>query len=102
MWNDHTQMFLSISFNKNCSVYSRTSPNDHLSRTATYFVLVGSPYIDSRLNLVTTATSLQRQRQRPPKRVPNCQKKDLSTTASFFQRLMKKSKMIMKFYPYAR
>ena len=57
-------MFLSISFNKNCSVYSRTSPNDHLSTTATYFVLVDSPYIDSRLNLVTTATSLTRQRQR--------------------------------------
>ena len=71
--NYHTQAFLSISFDKHCSVYSRTSPNDHLSTTATYFVLVGSPYIDSRLNLVTTATSLQRQRQRPLKRVPNGQ-----------------------------
>ena len=60
-------------FNKHCSVYSRTSPNDHLSTTATYFALVDSPYIDSRLNLVTTATSLQRQRQRPLKRVPNGQ-----------------------------
>ena len=51
-------------FNKHCSVYSRTSPNDHLSATATYFVPVDGPYIDSRLNLVTTATSLQRQRPR--------------------------------------
>ena len=57
-------MFLSISFDKHCSVYSRTSPNDHLSTTATYFVPVDSPYIYSRLNLVATATSLTRQRPR--------------------------------------
>ena len=85
-------MFLSISFDKHCSVYSRTSPNDHLSTTATYFALVDSPYIDSRLNLVTTAT----------KACPQRPIKGLSTTASFFQRLMKKSKMIMKFDPNAR
>ena len=48
---------------------------------------------DSFLNLSTTAPSLQR--QRPLKHVPNCQN-NLSTTASFFQGLMKKS-----FHPYS-
>ena len=43
--------------------------------------LTDSPYIDSYLNLYTTATSPQR--QRPLKHVPNCEN-NFSTTAIFF------------------
>ena len=45
------------------------------------FVPTDSPYIDSYLNLYTTATSPQR--QRPLKHVPNCEN-NFSTTAIFF------------------
>ena len=76
---------------------SRTLTNGHLSTTATFFVPADSPYIGSCLNLSTTATSLQQKRLL--KRVPNCQN-NLSTTASFFQRLMKKSRMVMKLDSY--
>ena len=42
-------------FNK-CS-FSRTSTNDHLSTTATFLVPEDNPYINSCLNLSTTATA---------------------------------------------
>ena len=43
----------------NNSIYSRTSTNGHLSTTAT--ISADSPYIDSCLNLSTTATFFCRQ-----------------------------------------
>ena len=46
-------------------MYSRTSTNNHLSTMATF--LMDSPYIDSCLNLSTTATSLQRPLSSIPK-----------------------------------
>ena len=60
--------------------FSQTSTNDHLSTTITFYALMDSPYIDSCLNLSTTATSLQW--QRPLKCIPNCQNNP-STMASF-------------------
>ena len=80
------------------SSFDSTSNNGHLSTMATslqrplYFVPADSPYIDSYLNLSTTPTSPRR--QRPLKRVPKCQN-NLSTNGQFFQRLMKRSGMVM-------
>ena len=83
-------------------VYSRTATIPrHILRLSLqqslYFVPTDSPYIDCYLNLYTTATSPQR--QRPLKRVPN-RENNFLTTASFFQRLMEKSRLVMKFAPY--
>ena len=66
--------------------YSTVEP----SLTATFFVSADSPYIDSCFNLSITATSLQR--QLPLKCVPR-RHNYLSTTASFFQQPMKKSRI---------
>ena len=45
--------------------------------------------------LLLVSTSLQR--QRPLERVPNCQKNLLTPNSYFHQRLMKKSRMVLKF-----
>ena len=85
------------------SSFDSTSNNGHLSTMATsllrplYSVPADSPYIDSCLNLATTPTSPRR--QRPLKRVPNCQNNP-STNGQFFQRLTKKSRMVMILDPY--
>ena len=86
------------------SSFDSTSNNGFLSTMATslqrprlYFVPADSPYINSYLNLSTTATSPHR--QRPLKRVPNCQNNP-STNGQFFQRLTKKSRMVMILDPY--
>ena len=86
------------------SSFDSTSNNGLLSTMATslqrprlYFVPADSPYINSYLNLSTTATSPHR--QRPLKRVPNCQNNP-STNRQFFQRLTKKSRMVMILDPY--
>ena len=64
--------------------YSRTSTKGHFHNK----------------HLSTTTISPQRQRQRPLKRVPNYQKKP-PDNGQFFQRLMKKSRMVnMEFDPY--
>ena len=74
------------------SNYSQTPTDGHLSTMGTSLqwplmsVLADSSYNASCLNLSIMATS--RQKQRPLKHVPNYQ---------FFQRLMKKSRMVMKF-----
>ena len=75
------------------SKYSRTSTNGHLSTTASFFfVPADSSCIAPGLILFTTVTAT--------KVCPNCQT-NLSTTSSFFQRLMKKSRMpVLKFAPY--
>ena len=64
------------------------------SLTTPFFDPADSPYIASCLNLSVTATSVQQ--QWPLKQVLNCPN-NLSTTASFFWQLMKKSRMVMKF-----
>ena len=56
-----------------------------------YFVPADSPYIDSYLNLSTTATAT--------KTCPQLLKYPLDN-GQFFQRLMKKSEMVVKFDPY--
>ena len=70
--------------------YSRTSTNSHLCTMATLFFPGGTVH-----TLTLIWTSLQR--QRPLKRVPNCQPLD---NCQFFQWLMKKSRMVMKFDTY--
>lgn len=75
--------------------FSQTSTNGHLSTMCTFFALMDSPYIDCWINLTTTATSLQW--QQPLQCIPNCQNNP-STTASFFQLLMKKWRMVLKLF----
>ena len=67
------------------NAHSKISTNGHLTITATFFVLAGSPYIDSSLNFSTMATSVQE--KWPLKRVPNC------------QRPTKKSRIVTEFFP---
>ena len=81
------------------SSFDSTSNNGHLSTMATslqrplYSVPEDSPYIDSCLNLSTTASSPHRRRPQS-KTCPQLQN-NLSTNGQFFQRLMKKSRMVM-------
>ena len=56
---------------------------------ATFFAPMDSPYIDSWINLTTTAISLQW--QQPLQCIPNCQNNP-STTASFFSAAYEKVK----------
>ena len=71
-------------------IHTRTYPNSDLSTRATFFFARRTVH-----TLTLIKTSLQRplspQRQRPLKRVPNCDK------GQFFQWLMKKSRMVMEF-----
>ena len=75
-------------------LHSRTSTNGHLSTLATFFVpAADSPYIVYCLSLATTATATKACPQLPKYPLNNGQ---------FFQRLMKKSRMVMKFDRMAR
>ena len=73
-------------------IYSQASTNGHLPRlTATL--------CRRTVQILTVVLITPLQRQRPQKRVRNRQN-HISTTASFFQRLTKNSRMITKFDPY--
>ena len=79
---------MGYTFSVNKLYSSRTSTNDHLSYNgqSTHLLLFHNGHLSTR-------------RQRPLTHVPNCQN-NLSTTASFFQRLMKKSWMVTNWHVY--
>ena len=71
IWTSWTSLLTACIQVTNCSNYSRTSTNGHLSTTATslqrplFFVPADSPYITSCLNLSTTATATKVRPQLP-------------------------------------
>jgi len=72
----------------------RQTITETVSYGTLYSQTLNSLSSNNTVNPSLTATS--QQRQRPLKRVPNCQN-NLSKTASYFQGLIKNSRMVMQF-----